>query len=156
MPQPLTLSKHGTRNDETPERTCLSDCLKECEDLSKTRDFFVVEFFCLFVYLLFYNHFICTDCNVQSSDSKYLVRCGERSCFLSAYLLSAFVTYVCVFLNVSVTVFYMWPWLSVLTGYTSTYLNEVSGAEQLDVAANAVPARFDTLWYLKGSTKPSN
>lgn len=32
-----------------------------------------------------------------------------------------------------------------------TYLIKVFGAGQLDVAAKAVSARFDTLWYSKGN-----
>lgn len=58
----------------------------------------------------------------------------------------------------------VWMWMNVVFFFvvffptqetlTDTSLNSIKvfGAGQLDVAAKAVSASFDTLWYLKGSS----
>lgn len=61
--------------------------------------------------------------------------------------------------NASVTVFFFvfffstWNHDCVDTLLNLTYFDKVFGAGQLDVAAKAVSARFDTLWYLKGTSE---
>lgn len=115
---------------------------------------------CFFVgvCLLFCNHFIHNDCNVLGSDGQEVY--WRVCCFLTAHWClhlwrgwawkcecECDCLFFCFFF------FSTWNHDCVDTLLNLTYFDKVFGAGQLDVAAKAVSARFDTLWYLKGTSE---
>ena len=82
-------------------------------------------------------------------------RCTGECAAASSLLIGACICDVgeCESANAGVNVFFStWNHDCVDTLLNLTYFIKVFGAGQLDVAAEAVSARFDTLWYLKGKS----
>lgn len=114
--------------------------MTECKDLSKTRDFFF-GVFCL----LFWNQFVHHDGNVFGTDGH---RCW-RSAAAWSLLIGVCICDVGECERAGVSEWFSSPPPTQIFD-TTLNSNKVFGAGQLDVAAKAVSASFDTLWYLKG------
>jgi len=124
-------------------------CLKECEDLSKTRESFF--FLCSFLFV----YYSATISSIMTAMSLAVTerRCS-RECAASSLLIGACICDMgeCESATVSGNgfFFFFFPFLFFPTLYhdmllTLTYLIKVFGAGQLDVAAKAVSAISDTL-----------
>lgn len=120
------------------ERTCL-----------KPGIFFVNFFLLVFVYYSATISSIMTAVSVAVMDRRCTGECAASSLLIGACICDVG---ECESVNVSVNVIFFSTWnhdcVDMLLNLT--YLIEVFGAGQLDVAAKAVSARFDTLWYSKG------
>lgn len=89
----------------------------------------------------------------MTATSLAVMDTGARGALLLRHCLLAFAFVTlgeCESVNVS-ECFFFFPTQETLTD-TLLNSNKVFGAGQLDVAAKAVSASFDTLWYLKGSS----